>query len=291
MSFSGEAKAELCRAPLQRGCCALAEAYGVLLYANTFTARQIRVVTASPAFAKRLPRLFERAFGFGFDEGGTPEGGGKAVLLLRDAARIGRIFARFGYDAGALLSHHINLGVLEEEHCKAAFLRGAFLAGGSVTDPEKRCHLELVTDHRNVSGEMYALLRELGFTPRDTIRAGHYVIYFKQTEAIENFFAAIGAPKAAMGMMSAKIEKEMRNSVNRRVNCDSANADKIVAAAQEQLAKIRAVGLENLQEDLRDLALLRIANPEASLSELAQLSDTPLSKSGINHRMRKLMKL
>ena len=294
MSFSGNAKAELCRVPLQRVCCAVAEAYGVLLFANTFSAREIRVVTASPEFARRLPRLFRRAFGFGFDREPLPEGGGKAVLTLRDAAHIRAVFSRFGYDADALLSHHINLGVLEEDHCRAAFLRGAFLAGGSVTDPEKRCHLELVTDHRNVSAEAYALLLEMGFSPRDTTRAGHFVLYFKQTEAIEDFFTATGAPGAAMGMMEAKIEKEMRNSVNRRVNCDSANADKIVSAAQSQLEQIRAldraVGLENLPQELREVALLRIANPEASLADLAMLADPPISKSGVNHRMRKLMR-
>ena len=184
--------------------------------------------------------------------------------------------------------------MLEEPCCKAAFLRGAFLAGGSATDPEKRCHLELVTDHRSVSGEAFSLLSELGFTgQRDAVRAGRYVLYFKQSDAIGDFFTVIGAPGAAMGVMSAKIEKDMRNSVNRRVNCDSANADKIVSAAQAQLERIRALdretGIENLPEELRDLALLRVANPEASLADLAALSDPPLSKSGVSHRMRKLM--
>ena len=105
----------------------------------------------------------------------------------------------------------------------------------------------------------------------------------------------MGAPGAAMALMSAKVEKDMRNAVNRRVNCDSANADKIVTAAQAQLEKIRAlergIGLEALPEELRRVALLRIANPAASLADLAALSDPPLSKSAVNHRMRKLMTL
>ena len=297
MSFSGRAKAELCRVALneKKNCCAAAEAYGALLYANSFTAREIKFITASPEFAGRLPRLFQKAFGFRFDETTGPSGAGKAILTIRDPEKIRSVFARFGYDPAMMLAHHINLGVLEEGCCKAAFLRGAFLAGGSVTDPEKRCHLELVTDHKSVSGEAFSLLSELGFTgQRDTVRAGRCVLYFKQTEAIEDFFTAIGAPGAAMAVMSAKIEKDMRNSVNRRVNCDSANADKIVSAAQAQLEQIRAldraVGIENLPEELRDLALLRIANPEASLTDLAALSDPPLSKSGVSHRMRRLMR-
>ena len=293
MSFSGQAKAELCRSPLSRTCCARAEAYGVLLYANSFSAREIRIITASPEFAQRLPKLFRKAFGFGFDsvtEGGS---GGKSIFVMTDAAKIAKVFETYGYDAESAVVHHINLGVLEEECCRASFVRGAFLAGGSITDPEKRYHLELVTDHKNVSGEAFSILLEMGFTPKDTMRAGHYVTYFKQSEAIEDFFTTIGAPNSAMEIMSAKVEKDMRNAINRRVNCDSANADKIVSAAQAQLDKIRALdrelGLDNLPRDLAETALLRVANPEASLSDLAMLADPPVSKSCMNHRLRKLM--
>ena len=294
MSFSAQVKAELCRTPLQRLCCAVAEAYGVLLYANSFSNREVRVVTGSQDFAQRLPRLFKRAFGFGFDSVGVSRGG-KRVFSIAEGAKITAIFTAFGYDAASTVTHHINLGVVEEECCRAAFVRGAFLAGGSITDPEKRYDLELVTNHKSVAGETLSILLEMGFSPKDAVRAGHYLLYFRQSEAIEDLFTTIGAPKAAMGIMAAKVEKDMRNAVNRRVNCDSANADKIVSAAQAQLDKIRAlerdVGLEDLPPELAQLALLRIANPEASLSDLAALSDPPLSKSAVNHRMRKLMSL
>lgn len=293
MSFSGEVKAELCRTGLNKSCCALAEAYGVLLYANSFSPREIRIITGCAPFVQRLPRLFKKAFGFGFDAVSEGEGGAKRVLTIGDGDRIRTIFDRFGYDADSTLAHHINLGVLEEDCCRAAFLRGAFLAGGSVSDPSKRCHLELVTDHKNVAGETFSLLLEMGFAPRDTLRAGNYVIYFKRSEQAEDLFTTMGASGAAMELMNAKVEKDMRNAINRRVNCDSANADKIVSAAQAQLEQIRLLerelGLEKLPGELQALALLRIANPEASLADLAALSDPPLTKSGINHRMRKLM--
>ena len=293
MSFSGNAKAELCRAGLNRPCCAAAEAYGILLYAHSFSAREIRIITGSDAFAQRLPKLFRKAFGFEFDALTTGSGRAKNVLTITDGEKIRTVFSRFGYDADSTLVHHVNLGVLEEDCCRAAFLRGAFLAGGSMSEPEKRCHLELVTDHKNVAGETVSLLLEMGFTPRETVRAGHFVLYFKQSEAAEDLFTTIGASGAALELMNAKVEKDMRNAINRRVNCDSANADKIVSAAQSQLEKIRAldaeIGLENLPRDLSELALLRIANPEASLSDLAALSDPPVTKSCINHRLRKLM--
>ena len=293
MSFSGNVKTELCRTALNRPCCAGAEAYGVLLYAHSFSPQGIRIITGSDAFAQRLPKLFKKAFGFAFDAVTEGSGRAKNVLTITDGEKIRKIFDAFGYDADSTLVHHVNLGVLEEDCCKAAFMRGAFLAGGSMSDPEKRCHLELVTDHRNAAGETVSLLLEMGFTPRETVRAGHCVIYFKQSEAAEDFFTTIGASGAALELMNAKVEKDMRNAINRRVNCDSANADKIVSAAQSQLDKIRAldgsVGIENLPRDLGELALLRIANPEASLSDLAMLSDPPVTKSCINHRLRKLM--
>lgn len=293
MSFSSKVKAELCRDTLSRPCCVLAEAYGVLLYANMFSAREIKIITGSTDFAQRLPRLFRRAFGLDFDL--LPEEGrrGKFVFAITDTAKIGEIFEKYGYDASSTLVHHINLGVLEEECCRAAFIRGAFLAGGSITDPEKRYHLELVTDHMSVSRETYTVLLEMGFSPKQTARGANFITYFKQSEAIEDLFTTVGASRAAMEIMSAKVEKDMRNAVNRRVNCDSANADKIVSAAQAQLDKIRSldreIGLDSLPKDLQALAFLRIANPEASLSELAQLSFPPVSKSCINHRLRKLM--
>ncbi len=292
MSFSADVKAELCRVPLNRPCCAVAEAYGVLLFAYQFSAIEIRIITAGAPFAKRLPRLMQHAFGFDFD---ACSGGAKTTFSIRDPEKIRRVFGAFGYDPDSALVNHINLGVLEEDCCKASFLRGAFLAGGSVTDPSKRCHLELVTDHKNVAGETVSLLLEMGFSPRVTVRSGHQVIYFKQSEAAEDFFTTLGASGAAMELMSAKIEKEMRNAVNRQINCDSANADKTVSAAAAQMAHIRAlereIGLENLPPDLAAVALLRIANPEVSLADLAMLADPPVTKSCINHRMRKLMKL
>lgn len=282
MSFSSDTKAELCRDTLQKRCCAVAEAYGILLYCNMFTADEIKIVTSSPELAERLPRLFKKAFGCSFDASSATDIKGKYTLSITNHDSIRDIFAAYGYEARGILAHHINLGVLEDNCCKASFLRGAFLAGGSITDPVKSYHLELVTDHYNVSREIFSILLELGFSPKDAARGGNYVVYFKQSEAIEDFFTLIGAPVSAMDIMSAKVEKDMRNAVNRRVNCDSANADKIVSAAQEQLEAIRRIerttGLDELPDKLRETALLRIANPEASLTDLAALAIPPVSK-------------
>ena len=291
MSFSSDAKQELCRLPLSRECCALAECYGILLYCHTFDPREIRIVTASDALAQRLPRMFRRAFDVTFDRL-PPEGaGGKRTFLITDPGKIRTVRAAYGQESA--VSHHVNYGMLENDCCRQSFLRGAFLAGGSVTDPDKRYHLEFLTSHAGVGRETYNLLLEMGFAPKSAVRAGGYIIYFKQSEAIEDVLTTMGAPLAAMGVMQAKMQKDMRNAVNRRVNCDSANADKIVSAAQEQLDAIRELdrlyGLVNLPDALQETAMLRIANPESSLTELAALADPPVSKSCMSHRLKKLL--
>ena len=294
MSFSTDVKAELCRVPASRHCCAVAELYGIFLYAGVFRALEIRIITGSEEFFSRIPLLLETALPNDFDLSKlSRKKGRKYSLEITEGGLIAKIFNEFGYDAGSTLSHHINLAKLEEDCCRKSFLRGALLSGGSVTNPEQRYHMELVTAHRSVSREMFSILLEMGFAPRDIERKGNFIIYFKQSEAISDFLITIGAPISAMAIMSAKVEKDMRNSINRKVNCDNANADKIVEAAQNQLEIIRRIdkikGLSSLPEKLQDTAYLRIANPEASLSDLAALASPPVSKSAMSHRMRKLL--
>ena len=295
MSFSSDAKAELCHSRLERRCCALAESYGVLLYCNTFSSQEIKIITASSDFAARLPKLFRKAFGVTFDVLPPESGSGKKSFSIKDPEKIKKIFDSFGAELTMTLSHHINLGVLEEDCCRTAFVRGAFFAGGSVTAPEKRYHLELATPHHCVSRELYSLLLDMGFSPKETHRTGNSLLYFKQADAIADFFTTIGASTTAMNIMTAKVEKEMRNAITRQINCDSANTDKTVAASKAQLDAIKSYiklfGLEALPDTLRDAALLRITNPEASLSELAQLSYPPVTKSCLNHRLKKIMSL
>ena len=295
-SFAYKVRSELCRTAVQRLCCARAEAYGVLLYCNTFTSREIRIITENPEFAARLPRLFQRAFTLRFDR--LPEedtGRGKLIFQITQQDKLNKIINQFGYDPRQNPVLHVNFGMLEDECCRTAFLRGAFLSGGSVTDPEKRYHLELATSHLQASREVSALLTELGFFPRSVMRSGSAVIYFKQSEHIEDFLTKIGAPASAMDVMTAKVDKEIRNGANRAMNCDMANVNKTLDAALEQknaIEKLQQHGaLENLPDKLRQTALLRLQNPELSLTQLAERCDPPVTKSCLNHRMRKLMSM
>ena len=295
MSFSFDAKEEICRQKLERRCCAVAESCGVLLYCHTFSSELIRISTSNAPFAVRLPKLFRKAFGLSFDVLPPDSSAGRRSLLITDPEKIDVIFQAFGGDRAATVSHHVNFAILEEECCRISFLRGAFLAGGSVTDPERRFHLELATSHQSVARETVSLMQELGFSPRLSQRSGNALLYFKQSDAIADFLTTIGASVPSMNVLTAKVEKEMRNTVTRQINCDSANADKTVSAAQEQILAIRRYsaryGLDTLPEPLKDAALLRITNPAASLSDLAKLSNPPVTKSCLSHRLRKIAEL
>lgn len=295
MSFSSNVKAELCKDSLSKKSCAVAEGYGVLLYCNTFSSTEIRIITESRDFAARLPRLFKKAFGITFDQEPAAHDRGKLQFAISSEDKIAKIFETLQMDLKASLTLHVNFGMLEEEAECMAYLRGAFLAGGSVTDPAKRYHLEMTTSHYKVSRETCALLIECGFSPKELSRGGNNILYFKQSDYIEDFLTAIGAQVSAMGVMEAKVEKDLRNGVNRRVNCETANLTKVVDASMGQMAAIRALEeageLEKLPGKLRETALLRRENPEATLQELAAMLNPPITKSAINHRMRKLLEL
>ena len=286
---------ELCRLPFGDKCCAVAECYGMLLYGNTFSAREIRIVTGNRKLGQRLVEQFQNAFGLAFDMLPKENEEGKRAYVINDEKKLLRVFEAYGCSPESLVAHHVNLSVLEEECCRRSFIRGAFLTGGAITDPAKSYHLELVTDHFNVSRETYSLLLEMNFFPKETSRNGNYIIYFKQSAAIEDFLTLIGAPIQAMELMQAKIEKDMRNSVNRKVNCDTANVTKTVDASAVQIEAIMKIeaagGTSSMPDKLRQTAQLRVDNPELSLQELAEISSPPVTKSCLNHRLRKIMDL
>ena len=296
LSFSASAKAEVCRMFPQKNCCALAQCFGVLLFCNSFQNDNIKIITESREFAYILPKLFGKAFDMDFDSYPSLASPGKLVFQIWDETKIGKIMASFGFDVRDNLALHVNLPVVEEDCCKTAFLRGAFLAGGSVTDPGKGYHMEITTTHQSVARETDALLREtMGFAPKTAGRGGGVVLYVKQSEQISDLLTYLGAPIAAMGIMEARLEKELNNKVNRRCNCDDANISKVVEAAQEQLAAIRTLEekglLEGLPPKLRQAAEARRENPSASLGELAAMMEPPITKPAMNNRMKKLILL
>ena len=294
ISFSANAKAEICKAVPQKQCCALAQCFGVLLFCNSFSNDGIRIITESREFAQLLPKLFKKTFGLRFDSVPEEQSQGKLIFQITDREKTAQIMTAFGFSPKDTLALHVNLPVVEEDCCKASFLRGAFLAGGSTTDPEKGYHMEFTTTHKSVCGETYMLMHEvLGFYPKTAVRGGGQVLYLKQSELISDCLTFLGAPVAAMGIMEARLEKELNNKVNRRCNCDDANITKVVEAAQEQLAAIELLRqrgvMEHLSNKLLQAARAREENPSASLTELAAMMEPPITKPAMNHRLQKLV--
>ena len=296
ISFSAAAKAEACRVIPNKHCCALAQCFGVLLYCNSFHSDGIKIITESREFALLLPKLFRKSFSMSFDAVPEDETERKQVFQITKPEKIHQIMEAYGFSREQTLALHVNLPVIEDDCCKAAFLRGAFLAGGSVTDPGKGYHLEITTTHQSVARESYALIREvMDVFPKTAARGGGQVLYFKQSELISDFLTYVGAPVAAMGIMEARLEKDLNNKVNRRCNCDDANTSKVVEAAQEQLAairKLRNLGLfDRLPAKLQLAATAREENPESSLSELAGMMEPPITKPAMSHRLKKLVEM
>ena len=296
VSFSASAKAEICRVPVHNACCALAQSFGILLFANSFSSDGIRIITESREFAYILPKLFKKAFDVDFDSYPSLASSGKLIFAIEEPEKINWIMSSFGFSTEQTLALHVNLPIVEEECCRAAFLRGAFLAGGSVTDPAKGYHLEITTTHSSVARETEVLIREvIGFSPKTAARGGGQVLYVKQNEQISDFLAFLGAPVASMAMMEAKLEKELNNKVNRRCNCDDANTSKVVEAAQEQIAAIRTLRelelFEKLPAKLLQAAKAREEHPVSPLSELAEMMDPPITKPAMNNRLKRLVQL
>ena len=281
ISFSGAAKAEICKVIPQKHCCALAECFGILLCCNSFHGDAIKIITESRDFSYILPKLFKKSFDLEFDSYPSMEAPGKLIFQIWDTEKIKEIMNAFGFDIRDTLSLHVNLPVVEEDCCKTAFLRGAFLAGGSVTNPGKGYHMELTTTHQSVARETGALMREaIGFSPKLAARGGGQVLYLKQSDQISDFLTYLGAPLAAMGIMEMKLEKDLNNKVNRRCNCDDANTSKVVEAAQEQLLAIRI---------LKEAGQLEKLPAKIQQAELAEMMDPPISKPAMNNRMKKLV--
>ena len=198
--------------------------------------------------------------------------------------------------AGHLMMRHLTDPVLiKNSCCKRAYLRGCYMAVGSMSDPYKSYHLELVCGLQAQAEQLLKILHDFSLDAKMIIRKKYHVVYMKEGENIADFLNITEAHKALMEFENTRIYKGMRNMVNRKVNCEAANITKTVNAATRQVEDIRLIrekmGLEGLPEPLRQMAYVRLENPQASLGELGKLLDPPVGKSGVNHRLRKLGEL
>ena len=197
-------------------------------------------------------------------------------------------------DLDEFLSFRINDKFIFETNEKKAFISGAFLGSGSVISPEKNCHLEFVTSHFNLKNDMEKLLLEFELGVKSALRKSNYILYFKNSQDIADILTIIGAYDSLMEFHNAKILKEMHNDINRKMNCDNANMTKTLDASFKQanaIKKLQDKGvLDQMDDSLKQIALLRLQNKDLGLKELGAMLNPPLGKSGVNHRLRRLMR-
>lgn len=290
MSFSSQVKEELLQVEMEEDCCLQAMAYGMLLFSRSFTTQSIYLKTENYGVAKKYQELIGSVSDVKVKFERSKSGFNKVSVPLRND-RI-KLLERFGH-TGKEIALRINRANISEDCCMGAFLRGIFLVCGIMTLPQREYHLEYSVPFRKLSIDLLSLLGELELNPKVTTRNGYNIIYFKESEAIEDLLTTMGAVKSSLEIMNVKIYKDFRNKVNRVINCETANIAKTVNAAAVQLEAIQKIiahgKLDSFSEDVRELALLRLDNPELSLRELGEQLSPPMTRSGVNHRMKKLL--
>lgn len=290
MSFSQNVKNELLQTEYDSSCCERALLYGLLIFGKSFSSYGISIQTENEGIAKLYKKLIKKYCNVRCDINVSPKGRSFSVNIEKKSD-CDKILGAFGHnDTGSLKINHSNFDC---QDCQHAFLAGAFLSCGTVSDPEKDYHLEFTVPYMNLSKSLITFLEETELAPKLSNRKGYNIVYFKGSGAIEDCLYLMGASSAMFEMMNVEIVKDIRNKANRTANCETANIERTVKASYahiEAVEKIEKVkGLDYLKKDLKEMAILRRDNPEASLAELSRLSG--MSRSGVNHRLKKIVEI
>ena len=299
LSFSNDVKNELSRLETNEVCCDKAEVLGVLRMSGAIVIRGMNIgihfSTENAALARRVLQILKNNYQVQTE-----------VVITRSR----RLKKNNRYQVRVLPAPQVSIAMnelqllsmesdlknplLNKQCCKRAFLRGAFLGGGSISRPSSDYHLEMVTGNEDFAHSIIKVMHTFSMKAKLTDRKNDYIVYLKDGESITNFLRVIGAHNSMMELENVRVLKEMRNNVNRRVNCETANLGKVVKAAVRQVNCIKFIdehmGLSELPQALQDTARLRLEYPDASLNELVEYSGG-IGKSGINHRLKKLQEM
>jgi DNA-binding protein WhiA len=305
MSFASEVKNELARFQPSKKCCQLAELSAILRMDGSFHILgkglyAFHTLTENAAVARKTFRLLSGLFDVDSEvivrRKRTLGKGNEYLIYIPSQAHLIQVFNETGIlDDQMRIRYDVLPRLVRKNCCAAAYLRGAFLGGGSVSSPQKNCHFELVTDNKRLSDDLRRLLIQFQLNAKISSRKRNYAVYIKGSDEIIRFLALVGAHSSLFKWEDAKILKSIRNQVNRLVNCETSNSDKAVEAAQSQINDINLIkevfGLDWLTDGLREIAQARLDNPEVAIRELGEMCDPPLSKSAAYHRLRRLHQL
>ncbi len=292
MSFSDEVRNEICtniNDKDKRFACL----YGMLLFSRVLTKERICFQSKSSKAADTFRDLFSAVFSYGLKCKVSTAKNGKEMYIydLTDKNIIEKVFLKYRIDS---VKRHINPEIISIGSL-GVFTAGVFLAGGSVNDPEKEYHLEFTSPEEDIAEELKLLLGEIGINAGITVRRGQYIVYIKGSESIEDTLTFINAQQCTLELMNVKIYKDVRNKANRITNCDNANINKVVKASMKQIEDIKLIaekrGLDSLTDELREVAEMRLESTGLSLQDIGESLEPPISRSGVNHRFKKLAKI
>ena len=307
LTFSGQIKEELAKHWSEARHCQIAEIAAIISMCGrvTIDSREryaIKVKTENLSVARKYFTLLEKTFNIKTETFASRNLNRETVSYTvtikkhEDAIRV--LQAVKLMDASGDIMEEFSMVknlIIQHSCCKRAFLRGAFLAAGSISNPEKSYHIEIVCAGSKKAEQIKNIINSFGLDAKVIVRKKSYVVYIKEAAQIVDLLNVMEATNALMNMENIRILKEIRNSVNRKVNCEMANINKTVSAAGKQIEDIRyiqeRIGLKKLPEGLREMAQVRLEYPNASLKELGDLLSTPIGKSGVNHRLRKLSEI
>ena len=294
MSFSSEVKQELLKQYSKARHCQLAELAAIVAMEGHIDENgSLYIYTDNSAVVEKYTMLIKKLFKLDVTRALTKEVTEKILTALKLTENLA--IANLLESEYSLQGVAVNGLLLQNTCCKRAFLRGVFLASGSISDPRKSYHFEIVCHTKAQAEQIKEILEFFEGEPKIVRRNQRYVLYFKEGSQIVDSLNVMEAYVSLMNLENIRIEKEMRNSINRQVNCETANINKTVTAAVRQIQDIELIrdtgGLERLPENLYEMAVCRLENPDTPLKDLGQLLDPPVGKSGVNHRLRKLSQL
>ena len=304
MSYSMDVKEELAKQLAPARHCRIAEIAAIIYFCGKFcygkTDNYIKVHTESLTVASKYFILLEKTFKIRAEV--LVKNSHNAMyyqVLVIDRDSVADILKSIKVldDSGQIIDDtgRISRRIIQNSCCMRAFLRGAFTASGSVTDPYKGYHFEIVAGNQDKAAILEQIFHAFNIESKHTIRKNSYIVYVKEGAQISDTLGVMEAHVAMMKLENARIYKEMRNSINRQVNCEAANISKIASTAMRQRQDIIYIrdnmGLGNLSDGLKEIAFVRIDNPDASLKELGEMLHPPLGKSGVNHRLRRLSEI
>lgn len=294
MSFTYKIKSEVCHNRPFRQRNRKAQAYGLLLFGKHFGIDSISIHTehkfVARLYADSIADVIGLTDSMTVREVKRQQRRSMYIVTVDSLTDRISILSYFGYKAGQDCCF-IRRELLSESDIPV-FLSGAFLAAGTVSDPKKEYRLDFSIATKQLCEDLNQLLTELTAVPKMTTRRNDYLLYYKESENIEDLLTYIGASKASLNLMEVKIVKELRNKVNRETNCVTANISKTIDAAMDQIQHIKLIkstcGIQSLPEDLQEIAVLRLENPDLSLRELGKMLSCPISRSGVNHRLKRI---